>query len=101
MATGLLCDQTISLTGVATKKDYPEKLRRVKYRDAGTGKTFVFLTNNFALPALTIAHLYRSRWQVELFFSGSSNTSESRRFLEYRKTRSRLRFGSLLRFTFL
>jgi transposase len=66
--TGLLCDQTISLTGVATKKDYPEKLRRVKYRDAVTGKTLVFLTNNFALPALTIAQLYRSRWQVELFF---------------------------------
>lgn len=66
--TGLLCDQKISLTGVATKKDYPEKLRRVKYRDAVTGKTLVFLTNNFALPALTIAQLYRSRWQVELFF---------------------------------
>ena len=66
--TGLICDQTIMLTGIATKKDYPEKLRRVKFRDAETGKTLVFLSNNFTLPALTIAQLYRSRWQVELFF---------------------------------
>lgn len=67
-ATGLICDQTIVLTGVATKKDYPEKLRRVKFRDSETGKTLAFLSNNFTLPALTIAQLYRSRWQVELFF---------------------------------
>ncbi len=66
--TGLICDQTISLTGFYTKKDYPEKLRRVKFRDANTKRTLVFLTNNFSLPALTIAQLYRSRWQVELFF---------------------------------
>lgn len=66
--TGLICDQTIVLTGVATKKDYPEKLRRVKFQDLETGKSLVFLTNNFTLPALTIAQLYRSRWQVELFF---------------------------------
>jgi len=67
-STGLRCDQTIVLTGYYTRKDYPEKLRRIKYRDAGTGKVFVFLTNNFTLPALTIAKLYRYRWQVELFF---------------------------------
>jgi len=66
--TGLICDQTILLTGVATKKDYPEKLRCVKFQDLETGKTLVFLSNNFTLPALTIAQLYRSRWQVELFF---------------------------------
>ena len=66
--TGLICDQTIVLAGVATKKDYPEKLRRVKFQDSETGKSLVFLTNNFTLPALTIAQLYRSRWQVELFF---------------------------------
>ncbi len=66
--TCLICDQTIVLTGVATKKDYPEKLRRVKFQDSETGKSLVFLTNNFTLPALTIAQLYRSRWQVELFF---------------------------------
>jgi hypothetical protein len=67
-STGLRCDQTIVLTGFYSRKDYPEKLRRVKYHDAETGKTFVFLTNNFTLPALTIAKLYRYRWQVELFF---------------------------------
>lgn len=67
-ATGLLCDQTVVLTGFYSKQDYPETMRRVVYRDAETGKRFVFLTNNFALPALTIAQLYKARWQVELFF---------------------------------
>ncbi|MFH0792901.1 MAG: IS4 family transposase [bacterium] len=66
--TGLRCDQTIVLTGVRTQNDYPETMRRVVYRDTDTGKRFVFLTNNFALPALTITQLYKSRWQVELFF---------------------------------
>jgi hypothetical protein len=66
--TGLRCDQTIVLTGFYSRKDYPAKLRRIKYRDAETGKVFVFLTNNFSLPALTIAKLYRHRWKVELFF---------------------------------
>ena len=66
--TGLKCDQTIALTGPHTSKDYPEKLRRIKYYDAETNKTLVFLTNSFTLPALTIAQLYRCRWQVELFF---------------------------------
>ena len=65
---GLIYDQTIMLTGFYQSKDYPEKLRRVKYYDAETDLTFVFLTNNFNLPALTVAQLYRSRWQVELFF---------------------------------
>lgn len=67
-STGLICDQTIVLTGFYTRKDYPGILRRVKFRDEKTSKTLVFLTNNFTLPALTIAQLYRSRWQVELFF---------------------------------
>ena len=67
-ATGLRCDQTIVLTGFYSLKGYSSKLRRIKYYDADTGKTLIFLTNNFALPALTIAQLYRCRWQVELFF---------------------------------
>ena len=67
-STGVLCDQTIVLTGVDTATDYPQPLRRIKYHDAQTGKTFNFLTNNFAIPALTVAELYRYRWQVELFF---------------------------------
>lgn len=66
--TGLRCDQTVVLTGVRSKKDYPETMRRVVYCDLETNKRFVFLTNNFVLPALTIAQLYRARWQVELFF---------------------------------
>jgi hypothetical protein len=67
-STGLGCDQTIVLSGRYTGTSYPEKLRRIKYRDPDSGKTLVFLSNNFALPALTIAQLYRCRWQVELFF---------------------------------
>ena len=66
--TGVKCDQTIRLAGFYPSKDYPDKLRRIKYFDSTTGKTFVFLTNNFTLPAQTIADLYRCRWQVELFF---------------------------------
>jgi transposase len=67
-ATGLLCDQTIVLTEFYSAKDYPEHLRRIKYFDQETNKHLVFLTNNFSLPALTIARLYKCRWQVELFF---------------------------------
>jgi len=67
-STGIVCDQTIVLTGKATREHYPLPLRRVRYRDPESNKTFVFLTNDFALPALTIAALYRHRWQVELFF---------------------------------
>jgi len=67
-STGLICDQTIMLTAARALTDYPEKLRRVKYYDEDTDKTFVYLTNNFTLPALTIAKLYKCRWQVELFF---------------------------------
>jgi len=65
---GVRCDQTIVLTGVHSATDYPQPLRRVKYHDEQTGKTFNFLTNNFAIPAQTVADLYRYRWQVELFF---------------------------------
>jgi len=65
---GVRCDQTIVLTGVQSSHDYPQPLRRIKYHDVQTGKTFNFLTNNFAIPAQTVADLYRYRWQVELFF---------------------------------
>ena len=67
-STGLICDQTIVLTGFYSKQDFDTPLRRVRFKDPTTGKNLVFLTNNFALPALTIANLYRCRWQVELFF---------------------------------
>jgi len=65
---GLICDQTIVLTGLNSKNDYPQPLRRIKYYDHKTNKTLNFLTNNFAIPAQTVADLYRHRWQVELFF---------------------------------
>ncbi|OFZ70583.1 MAG: transposase [Betaproteobacteria bacterium RBG_16_58_11] len=67
-STGIICDQTIALTGATSRKDYPEHLRRIRYKDPDTGKTLVFLTNNFTLPAATICALYKARWQVELFF---------------------------------
>jgi hypothetical protein len=66
--TGLRCDQTIVLQGPLVSKKYPESLRRISYVDVERGKRLIFLTNNFELPALTIAQLYRCRWQVELFF---------------------------------
>lgn len=67
-STGIQCDQSITLSGFYPKKEYPEKLRRVKFFDIEKKRRFNFLTNQFALPALTIAELYRSRWQIELFF---------------------------------
>jgi hypothetical protein len=66
--TGVLCDQIGKLSGIQTSKQYPGKLRRIKFYDAQTNKTFVFLTNNMDLTALQIALLYKNRWQVELFF---------------------------------
>lgn len=67
-STGVQCDQIVVLKGFYAHKDYPEKLRRIRYVDAETNKRFIFLTNNFVLPALTIAQLYHCRWQIELFF---------------------------------
>jgi hypothetical protein len=67
-STGLVCDQTVVLTGYYTQKGFDSPLRRVKFNDPETGKTLVFLSNNFALPAMTIAKLYKYRWRVELFF---------------------------------
>jgi len=66
--TGLRCDQTIRLSTRKGKIDYPKRLRRISYFDTKTGKRLVFLTNHFDLPALTIATIYKSRWQIELFF---------------------------------
>jgi len=66
--SGLQCDQVVTLNNPIPKRGYPERLRRVRYYDMASQKRFVFLTNNFLLPALTITQLYRCRWQVELFF---------------------------------
>lgn len=66
--SGVLCDQTIKLNNYYAEKDYPQKLRRIKFRDEETGKALVFLTNNFHLRAVEVAQLYKHRWKIELFF---------------------------------
>jgi len=78
--TGIICDQTIALDGFYTRQEYPEHLRRIRFKDAETGKTLVFLTNNFLLPAATIGALYKSRWQVELFFKWVKQHLRIKRF---------------------
>lgn len=67
-STGVMCDQTILLAGINTPKDYPDKLRRIRYYDKEKNKRLTFLTNNFIIPSLTIARIYKNRWQIELFF---------------------------------
>jgi len=67
-SSGVRCDRTIALSGVKSVRDYPQPLRRIRYHDVQTSKTFNFLTNNFAIPAQTVTDLYRYRRQVELFF---------------------------------
>ena len=79
-ATGLRCDQTIGLTAAKASKDYPQHLRRIKFYDAEHDRHLVLLTNNFDLPALTIAQLYRCRWQVELFFKWIKQHLRIKRF---------------------
>jgi len=78
--TGLRSDFTIRLRGPKTSQDYPVVLRRIRYYDAETDKHFTFLTNNFSLPALTIASLYKCRWQVELFFKWIKQHLRIKRF---------------------
>lgn len=79
-AAGIVCDQTIALGGQQAKQNYPERLRRVRYKDAESGETLIFLTNNFEIPALTVAALYRNRWQVELFFKWIKQHLQIKRF---------------------
>ena len=79
-AGGIICDQTIRLDGHYTRKDYPEPLRRIRFKDLDTGKTLVFLTNQFALSASTICALYKGRWQVELFFKWIKQHLRIKRF---------------------
>ncbi len=79
-STGLICDQTIALDGHYSKKDYPDHLRRVRFKDPESGKTFIFLTNQMTLPAASICALYKSRWQVELFFKRIKQHLRIKRF---------------------
>lgn len=80
-AQGVICDQTIALNGFYSSKGYPDHLRRIRFRDEKLDKTLVFLTNNTVLPALTIAALYKSRWQVELFFKWIKQHLRIKKFL--------------------
>ena len=80
-STGVICDQAVRLNGFYVGKDYPEHLRRIRFKDLESGKTLVFLTNNTTLPPLTIAALYKSRWQVELFFKWIKQHLRIKRFL--------------------
>lgn len=79
-SSGVVCDQTIALDGFYSQQHYPGHLRRIRFKDAESGKTLVFLTNNFALPAATICALYKSRWQVELFFKWIKQHLRIKRF---------------------
>ena len=78
---GVICDQTIALSGYYVSRDYPEHLRRIRFKDPDTGKTLIFLTNNTALPPLSIAALYKNRWQVELFFKWIKQHLRIKKFL--------------------
>jgi hypothetical protein len=80
-ASGVICDQRVMLGGFYSARNYPEHLRRIRFKDPDSGKTLVFLTNNTSLSALTIAALYKSRWQVELFFKWIKQHLRIKRFL--------------------
>lgn len=80
-ASGVICDQTIAFNGHYASKDYPEHVRRIRFKDPESGKTLIFLTNNTTLPPLTIAALYKSRWQVELFFKWIKQHLRIKKFL--------------------
>ena len=80
-SNGVICDQRVMLNGFYSAQHYPEHLRRIRFKDPETGKTLVFLTNNTSLPSLTIAALYKSRWQVELFFKWIKQHLRIKRFL--------------------
>ena len=79
--TGIICDQAVLLNGFYASQDYPENLRRIRFKDPESGKTLIFLTNNFVLPPLTIAALYKNRWQVELFFKWIKQHLRIKKFL--------------------
>jgi hypothetical protein len=80
-SSGVICDQRIALNGFYPSKGYPEQLRRIRFNDQKLDKTLVFLTNNTVLPPLTIAALYKSRWQVELFFTWIKQHLRIKKFL--------------------
>lgn len=78
--TGIICDQTIALNGYLSHSKYPERLRKIRFKDPDTGKTLVFLTNHFGLPPLIICALYKARWHIELFFKWIKQHLRIKRF---------------------
>src|SRR5215470_2426808 len=96
--TGVICDQTVTLNGFYSSKEYAEHLRRIRFKAPDTGKALVFLTNNTALPALTICALYKKRWAVELFFKWIKQHLRIKCFYGTPRIQSKLRSGSRCRF---
>ncbi len=92
-STGLRCDQHIKLTGVKSRKHYPDKIRRIKYYDKQKENTLVFLTNNFKLEALEIAEVYRCRWQIEVFFKWIKQNYSSKHSGDILKMQSKHIYG--------
>jgi hypothetical protein len=99
-SVGLRSDHTVILTAIESVKVYPDAMRRVSYFDAETNQRLKFLTNNFALPAITIARIYKCRWQIELFFKWIKQHLRIKAFSVPVRTPSRLKSGSLSRFTY-
>lgn len=99
-STGIKCDQIVVLTGFYSKKAYPEKLRRIKFYDSENNRHLVFLTNQFALPPEMIANLYRSRWQVELFFKWIKQNLRIKAFYGTSENAIKTQNGSPFRFMY-
>ena len=92
--TGLICDQQVALTVFDSHHSYPERLRRIRFKDPETRKTLVFLTNHFDIPALSLCALYKSRWQVELFFKWIKQHLRIKRFFGTSENAVKARSGS-------
>jgi IS4 transposase len=90
----VICDQRVMLNGFYSARNYPEHLRRIRFKDPETDKTLVFLTNNTTLPALAIAALYKSRWQVELFFRWIKLHLRIKRFFGTSENAVKTRYGA-------
>jgi IS4 transposase len=97
--TGLICDQSVALMGNPTSQNYPDRVRRIRFRDLSTAKTLIFLTNNFKLPAAVACALYKRRWQVEFFFKWIRQHLRIRRFFGTSENAERRKSGSPCRST--
>ena len=94
--TGLRCDQEIRLRGYVTKENYPNSLRRIRFYDTEQARSLIFLTNQFTLPALQIAELYRQRWKIELFFRWIKQHLRIRKFVGNSENAVRIQIWSAI-----